>query len=240
MLGMGRLARLTGNTLTLPGALDHGGPGAAGVRTEPGAVVVLGVARPCAGPPPGSDDERVSMPAMMRTLILTLSPILEAAALTTGLSFTAPRDWKTVATTSAMRVAQYMLPGAEGAEGAELVIYYFGGSGGTVEANIARWLGQMQQPDGRPSSAVAKRETRTVNGLRITLVDVSGTYVAEVRPGSGQRHDSPNFRLRAAVVETPKGPYFIKLTGPATTVAAHEQAFDQFLSSAKWTEASRG
>jgi hypothetical protein len=134
-----------------------------------------------------------------------------------------------------MRVAQFALPRAAGdGQDGELVVYYFGGSGGTVEANIERWLGQMQQPDGRPSSAVAKRDKRSVNGLTVTLVDVSGTYVAEMAPGSPQRHNSPNFRLRAAVVETAKGPYFIKLTGPAKTIAAHEKAFEQFLLSVKY------
>ena len=91
----------------------------------------------------------------------------------------------------------------------------------------------MQQPDGRPSSAVAKRQSRTVNGLKVTLVDVPGTYVAEMTPGASQRHNSPNFHLRAAVIETANGPYFIKLTGPAKTVAASEKQFEAFLGSVK-------
>ena len=134
-----------------------------------------------------------------------------------------------------MRTAQFVLPRTAGdAQDGELVIYYFGGSGGTVDANIERWLGQMQQPDGRQSSALAQREKRTVNGLAVTLVDVSGTYVAEVTPGAAARHNSPNFRLRAAVIETANGPYFVKLTGPAKTIAAHDKAFEQFLSTVKY------
>ena len=152
-----------------------------------------------------------------------------------NLTFSAPPAWKSVATSSCMRVAQFAVPKAAGDPAdAELVLYYFGGSGGTVDANINRWLGQMQQPDGKPSSAVAKRDARTVNGLKVTLVDVSGTYVAEMTPGAKERHNSPNFRLRAAVIETPNGPYFIKLTGPAKTVAASEKAFEQFLTSLKY------
>lgn len=152
-----------------------------------------------------------------------------------NLTFSAPPAWKSVATSSSMRVAQFAVPKAAGDPAdAELVLYYFGGSGGTVDANINRWLGQMQQPDGKPSSAVAKRDARTVNGLKVTLVDVSGTYVAEMTPGAKERHNSPNFRLRAAVIETPNGPYFIKLTGPAKTVAASEKAFEQFLTSLKY------
>lgn len=163
-----------------------------------------------------------------------IAALLSFASVAT-LTFSAPAGWKPVATSSSMRVAQFAVPRAAGdSADAELVVYYFGGSGGTVDANIERWLGQMQQPGGKPSSAVAKRGTRTINGLKVTLVDVGGTYVAEMTPGSAARHNSPNFRLRAAVIETPNGPYFIKLTGPSRTIAAAEKAFEQFLGSVKY------
>lgn len=165
---------------------------------------------------------------LLAALLFTVTPAA-------SLNFSAPAGWKTVATSSSMRVAQFALPRAAGdSADAELVAYYFGGSGGTVEANIERWLGQMRQPDGKPSSAVAKREARTINGLKVTLVDVRGTYVAELTPGAAQRHNSPNFRLRAAVIDTSNGPYFIKLTGPAQTIAAAEKSFEAFLSSLKY------
>ncbi len=168
------------------------------------------------------------MPLLLAALLF---PLTFAATLT----FSAPAGWKASGPSSSMRVAQFALPRAAGdSADADLVVYYFGGSGGTVEANIERWLGQMQQPDGRPSSAVAKRDTRTVNGLKVTLVDVSGRYVAEMTPGAAPRHNSPDFRLRAAVIETPNGPYFIKLTGPARTIAAADKAFEQFLGSVKY------
>lgn len=168
------------------------------------------------------------MPLLLVALLLSVT----AAA---TLTFSAPAGWKAAAPSSSMRVAQFVLPRAAGdAADADIVVYYFGGSGGTVEANIERWLGQMQQPDGKPSSAVAKREARSINGLKVTLVDVSGTYVAEMTPGSAQRHNNPNFRLRAAVIETPNGPYFIKLTGPSRTIATAEKAFEQFLGSMKY------
>ena len=163
-----------------------------------------------------------------------VAALLSAVSLA-SLIFSAPAGWKPVATSSSMRVAQFALPRAAGDPAdAELVVYYFGGSGGTVEANIERWVGQMRQPDGKPSSAVAKRASRTINGLEATLVDVSGTYVAEMTPGAKERHNSPNFRLRAAVIETSNGPYFIKLTGPAKTIAASEKAFEAFLASLKF------
>src|SRR3954464_13311006 len=64
------------------------------------------------------------------------------------LRFKAPDGWTTEKSSSSMRVAQYRLPKAEGdKEDASLVLYYFGASqGGSAQANIDRWIGQMQQP----------------------------------------------------------------------------------------------
>src|SRR5205823_1542165 len=101
----------------------------------------------------------------------------------------------------------------------------FGISVGSVNANVDRWIGQMQQPDGSPSKDKARREAQTINGLKVTTVDLAGTYVAEVRPGATERYNKPDFRMRAAVIETPRGPYYIKMTGPAKTMAAADADF---------------
>lgn len=164
-------------------------------------------------------------------------PTLQTPAASGLLTFTAPQGWQPRTAASTMRVAEYVLPGPAGAsEDGELVVYYFGGSGGSVDANVQRWLGQMQQPDGRSSADVAVRDARTIKGLKVSTLDVSGTYVAEMRPGATERHNSPNFRMRAAVVETPKGPYYIKLVGPAKTIATWDGAFSEFLGSLSFSQ----
>jgi hypothetical protein len=165
-------------------------------------------------------------------MVMLLSAVSLFLAAT--LAYTTPPGWQKQPVASSMRVAEFALPRAQGdGEDAQLVVYYFGGSGGSVDANLDRWVGQMQQPDGKPTSAVARKQTRTVNGLTVTLLDVSGTYVAEMAPGASERHNKPNYRLRAGVVETTSGPYFIKLTGPAKTIAKWESAFEQFVASLK-------
>lgn len=159
---------------------------------------------------------------------------LLALALLTGaaLKFDAPQGWVAKAPGSSMRVAEFTLPKVAGdAEDAALAIFFFGGQGGSVQANLDRWIGQMTQPDGRPSKDLAKTTKISPRGLPITLVDVSGTYVAEVSPGSTERFNKPGVRLRAAVVETKEGPYFVKLTGPEKTVARWDDAFMGFLKS---------
>jgi hypothetical protein len=165
-------------------------------------------------------------------MVTMLSAVSLWLAVTLG--YVTPQGWQKQPVASSMRVAEFTLPRADGdSEDAVLVVYYFGGSGGSVDANLQRWVSQMQQPDGKPSAGVAKKETRTVNGLALTLLDVSGTYVAETAPGSTERHNKPNFRLRAGVIDTPNGPYFIKLTGPSKTIAKWDRAFEQFVASLK-------
>jgi hypothetical protein len=161
--------------------------------------------------------------------LLALPGVLSSVA---TLKFDAPPGWASKPPASSMRVAEFTLPKVAGdTEDAALAIYFFGGQGGNVQANLDRWIGQMQQPDGKSSKALAKTTTMTSHGLNITVVDVGGTYVAEMSPGSADHFDKPGFRLKAAVVETPAGPYFVKLTGPAKTVARWGESFQTFLKS---------
>ena len=48
-------------------------------------------------------------------------------------------------------------------------------------------------------------------------------------PGPNTRLNKTGFRLIAAVVETPVGPYFFKLTGPDRTIARWDAPFTAFL-----------
>jgi len=161
--------------------------------------------------------------------------LLTGSASAAALKFTAPAGWTTLKPSSSMRVAEFALPKVAGdAEDGSLVLYFFGGQGGSTQANIDRWIGQIQQPDGKSSESVAKRETMNVGGLSISLVDVSGRYVAEMSPGSSDHFSKPNFRLKAGVIDTPGGPYFVKLTGPARTVEKWNESFIAFLKSLRW------
>ena len=168
------------------------------------------------------------MPLLIAALLCTVA---SAASLT----FSAPPGWKTVATSSSMRVAQFALPRAAGDPAdAELVVYYFGGSGGTVEANIERWLGQMQQPDGKPSSAVAKRGTRTVNGLKVTLVDVERHLCRRNDTGLPATPQQPELPPARRGDRNAERPLLHQADRTAQTIAASEQSFEAFLGSVKY------
>ena len=67
-------------------------------------------------------------------------------------------------------------------------MFYFGGAGGSVEANLDRWTNQMLQPDDSPSVDVATTTGFEVAGMPVTVLDVPGIFAAEVRPGSRMRY----------------------------------------------------
>ena len=167
--------------------------------------------------------------------LLFLSVTSLALAQGASLKFDAPKDWVAKTPSSTMRVAEFTLPRvATDAEDATVTVFFFGGQGGNVQANIDRWLGQMAQPDGKASKDVAKTTNFTsASGLKITMVDVSGTYVAEVTPGSTEKFNKPGFRQCAAYIETPGGPFFAKLLGPAATVDKWYDSYVAYLKSAR-------
>lgn len=153
------------------------------------------------------------------------------------LRFEVPTDWESQKPSSDSRKAQYELTGPDDAIAASLVVYYFGpGGAGNIQANIDRWVGQFSDSDGQPPREQSKISERTVADMRIHSVDVSGRYIAEVTPGSEKRYDHPDYRMMAAIIESPDGRYYIKAVGPRKTIDQHEQAIVMFLDSVRYDQ----
>jgi hypothetical protein len=149
-----------------------------------------------------------------------------------GLKYTVPPEWQAETPSSSMRRAQYRLPRAEGdPEDGELAVFFFQGQGGSVQANIDRWISQFTQADGSPAVDAARTAHRDAQGIPLTIVDVSGTYLAAAGPMLAEVQSKPGFRMLAAVAETSAGPWFFKLTGPAATIRKWEATFERFLDS---------
>ena len=129
-----------------------------------------------------------------------------------------------------MRAATYIIAPTGGDKAsAECGVYFFGaGQGGSVEANVERWKGQFKGPDGKP--AAAKLAKRTVHGLAVTTIDVSGEYSGMGGPMAAGRAVA-DYRLMGSIVEGPGGNLFVKFTGPAKTIAANQQKFEQLVAS---------
>lgn len=163
------------------------------------------------GHPPLGD-----MPADHPTLPQQNEPKPEA-----GVTWTAPPRWAAVPHKSAMRIATYRIPKVAGeVEDAELSVVR---AGGDVEQNAVRWVAQFDEP----SRKSAKRETKTINGLKVHFVDVEGAY------GGMSGAGAPGFALAGAIIETPTGLHFFKMTGPVKTVHAARAELDALVASVK-------
>lgn len=147
---------------------------------------------------------------------------------TTGpLRWVGPEGWQATRPSSQMRLAEYIVPGPSGQEPGVVSIFYFGaGQGGSVEANIDRWVKQFTTVDGE-----VKRQTRTVNGLTVYTVDVSGTFDAGGMMGGGGAKTGQ--RMLGAIAMSAAGPFFFKLVGPSATINPNAARFDQLVSSFK-------
>ena len=141
-----------------------------------------------------------------------------AAAEAASLAWTAPSTWPSMPNPNAMRLETHKVPRAAGdSEDAELSVSR---AGGDTDANIKRWVGQFED------AANEQRHERTVHGVKVTIVEVEGTYGGGMGP---QADAKKGWALLAAIAEGPGRPYFFKMTGPAATVHGARASFDAML-----------
>jgi hypothetical protein len=70
-----------------------------------------------------------------------------------------------------------------------------------------------------------------VNGLKVTTVQINGTYMGM---GGMMTESSPkkeNYRLLGSIIEAPEGLVFFKMTGPLKTVTGAEKEFEAMVGS---------
>jgi len=174
-------------------------------------------------------------------LVATLIPMLSASQATAqavtaaetrafdiaggSLLLEAPAGWKRVQPKSGMIETEFSIPSAGDLPPGRMTVM---GAGGSVQANVDRWYGQFTQPDGSDTKKKAVTKTIKIADCTVTMVDVSGTF--KDAPGGpvagGKTIDRPDYRMLAAIVETPKsGSQFLKFYGPAATVAQEADGF---------------
>lgn len=142
-----------------------------------------------------------------------------------GITFFPPSHWQDLGA-SGMRQAQYRLAPIDGdAAPGEVNVFYFGPqSGGGVEANLQRWIGQMSLPDGGDAATQAVRSEFVADGMPGHIVSLDGSYKSGGgRPMGGGGEILPGYRLVGVVLEGPEGSLFFKLTGPVATAQAMEK-----------------
>src|SRR5262245_6712029 len=175
---------------------------------------------------------RLALALLVTVASWSLAPADVVRTQAAGLRFSHPSDWVRVPAPSDMRAAQFRVPKGSGdAEDAEGVLFFFGeGKGGSADDNLERWYGQMTQPDGKASKDAGVVTIKTINGTKVTALDLPGTYKGMPAPGAPATAKS-GYRLLAAVIEGKGGPWFFRIVGPDATVKAAKSSFDALLES---------
>jgi hypothetical protein len=173
--------------------------------------------------------------AQMRTAAnAPSSPSVAPPDVKGALNCETPPDWKRGAPSSAMRMAQYVVPrAAPDSEDGELALFYFGPSGaGGVDDTFQRWMAAFDAD----AIGKAKRSARKVGTYDLQELEVSGlfdtgkTMNAAAGADGGTRRESA---LLGAILQTAEGVYYFKLSGPIKTVTGSRSAFDKMLDSCK-------
>lgn len=131
-----------------------------------------------------------------------------------GLNWKVPSAWG-VGPDRPMRAATYLIPAAAGdSEAAECAVFYFGsGQGGDIQANLDRWIGQFEQPDGKPSKERASVERAAVGRYTVTRIRLTGTYGASMGGFAPAGAPRKGYALLGAIVEGPDAPVFFQADG---------------------------
>lgn len=152
----------------------------------------------------------------------------------TGLSMTVPAGWiqETAKPGPMAPKAVFKLSGVDGdPTGGSVRITHYPGMKGMDKQNIDRWVSQVRQPDGQPSTRENGKLTVTDRGaIRLTLLDITGSINTSM---GAQNEGKPNHRLIAAIVDHPKGPHFVKASGSVACMEKWEASILAFLDSAQ-------
>jgi hypothetical protein len=140
-----------------------------------------------------------------------------------GLKMSVPIEWVQAPGVSAMRKAEFTLPGPGG--DVALVVYRFEGGAGSAEKNIERWRGQMELAAGTQAEPIVLE----ANGLKLSGVDLRGRFAGQSMPGAPAQPPVDDARLLAVAIEGSGDPYYFKLVGSAKTIDLWAAAWTELL-----------
>jgi hypothetical protein len=146
-------------------------------------------------------------------------------------TFAVPDGWKKVTPSSPMRKAQLEI--VQGSNKAEVTFFQFGtGQGGTPADNVARWFAQFPGSDDK-----RKTENVQAGSVKITFATTEGTFSSGM-PG-GPTMPMTDYALCGAILESPDGNVFIKMTGPEAVVKSATDTLKKMVSDAAKNSAPR-
>ena len=138
-----------------------------------------------------------------------------------------PDAWMRENPSNSMRLAQFNI--SDKSKRCELIV--FSGIGGSVDANLNRWLGQFLDSDKKRMTDYSTVRNEKIHELEITFAYTAGIYLKSGMGNRGPTVEKPNYGLLAAIVRAKNETYYFKCTGPKKTLDNYINSFETFIRS---------
>jgi len=184
----------------------------------------------------GCSDPAAFKPGDIRTYAAPSAPTAVAkpspppsASGALDLSYDVPEGW-TDRGASGMRLATLVI-GADEQPHEVTVIP----AAGTLEANVSRWLGQLD-PSASPETLLERTTRVLTEAKKLPVGEAEATLVTLMDPTA---KDTDEVILGAMIPLDESASLFVKFKGPAVIARGEGEAFSRFVSSIRWNEESR-
>lgn len=146
------------------------------------------------------------------------------------LFFDAPASWKKVKPKVNFIHAEFDIPKQESDPRDGRIT--FSQVGGSVDANLKRWIDQFIDIDAKDEEQV-KRMKQDLDGREVELIRIKGTFVDSAGGPFGPKTERKDYVLMGAAIEIEDGKdrVYIKAYGPSKTMEANHGALEKMLKS---------
>jgi len=143
-----------------------------------------------------------------------------------SISYEAPDGW-TDRGASGMRLATLAIGGGD--QDYEVTVIP---AAGTLEANVSRWLGQLD-PSASPESLIEQTTRVLAEAKKQPVGEAEATLVSLMTDAA---KDTDEVILGAMIPIDETASLFVKFKGPADVARREREAFSRFVSSIRWNE----
>jgi hypothetical protein len=151
-----------------------------------------------------------------------------------GMTFEAPKAWKSTPPANAMRRAQLNVEPIEGDDyPAEIVVSAFPGAAGSVEDNLKRWQNFFKDDEGNTPKIESKKVQ--AKNVEVTQAETAGHYHPASRGGT-KEPDRAGARFFGVIVTGEKNSCYIRMVGPDKTMKKLKDDFDAMVKTIKLEE----
>jgi len=156
------------------------------------------------------------------------APKMDGVADLGGLRSQTPADWREEQPDDPRYYKQYRLEPVDDdkSPGQVTVSFVSQENNRSAKVLVRRWQEMFLPPEGQTIQEASKLRKLTVNGAAASYLDIRGDLKGIPGDDATPRQD---YRLLGAYLNTPKGPYVIRVLGPNRTVEYYRNEFESWV-----------